>query len=71
MARTTNVLLIPAVDQDNVFDVLELSKMHGLKKLEDRCVQVIAYNLRSLATRPQLRDVIIQEASQTIQRGDI
>ena len=71
MAQTTNVLLIPGVDQDNVFDMLELSKMHGLEKLEDRCVQVIAYNLRSLATRPELRDVIIEEASQIIQGGDI
>jgi ankyrin repeat/BTB/POZ domain-containing protein 1 len=71
MAYTTNVALIPGVDEDNVFDMLELSKIHGLEKLEDRCVEVIAYNLRSLAKRPELRDVIIEEASQIIQGGDI
>jgi hypothetical protein len=58
--------LVPEVDQDNGFDMLELSKMHGLERLEGRSVQVLS----SLATRPELRVVIIEEARRIVQGVD-
>ena len=71
ISYTTNTILIPAVDEENVFDLFQLSKMHSLDKLEDKCVQVMAWNLESLASRYEMHDIIVQEASQIIQGGDI
>jgi hypothetical protein len=71
VAYTTNTLLIPAVDVDSVFDMLELSKSHGLDKLEDRCVEVMAANLETVVYESDFRAILVREASEIAQSGDI
>jgi hypothetical protein len=71
VAYTTNTVLIPAVDSDNVFDMLELARIHSLERLEDRCVHVLAWNLMLFATHPRLVEVLAKDALEIVQTGDV
>jgi Ankyrin repeats (3 copies)/BTB/POZ domain len=69
-----NTFLIPAVDTDNVFDMLNLAKLHGLDRLERLCVEMIGTNLESLVVvhrRPEFQQLLREEVTETIQGGDV
>jgi ankyrin repeat/BTB/POZ domain-containing protein 1 len=69
--HVANTVLVPEVDPDCVFEMLDLARMYGFERLEDQCVQVIGSYLRELAHRPELRAVLAEEAAGIVQSGDI
>jgi hypothetical protein len=71
VSYTTNTVLIPAVDVENVFDMLELSRDHNLDKLEDTCVKVMAANLETVAYQAEFQSLLHREASEIVQSGDV
>jgi hypothetical protein len=66
-----NTCLIPAVHNDNVFDMLTLAKLHGLERLERACLEVIGTNLESLVHRPEFHQLVRQEVTDITQGGDV
>jgi hypothetical protein len=69
--HVANTVLVPEVDPDCVFEMLNLARMYGFERLEDQCVQVIGSYLQELARRPELRAVLAEEAAGIVQSGDI
>lgn len=69
--HTANTVLMPAVNAENVFEMLSLARIHGLDRFEDKCVEVLAFNLETLADSPMLQHVLKEEISQTEQKGDV
>eukprot|EP00978_Attheya_sp_CCMP212_P032730 scaffold129080_cov44-Attheya_sp.AAC.5 len=70
-AYAANAVLIPAVDVGNVFGMLQLSKIHGLERLENRCVQVLAVEFESVAACTELRTLLAKESAEIVQKGDV
>jgi hypothetical protein len=69
--HVANTVLVPAVDPDCVWEMLDLARVYGFERLEDQCVQVIGSYLPELAHRPELRAVLAEEAAGIVQGGDI
>lgn len=70
-AHVANTVLVPAVNVDNVFSMLELAYMYQVTKLEDTCVEVFALHLHNLAECVDFQNVIAKEVAKTQQKGDI
>jgi hypothetical protein len=68
---TSQTALIPALTSENVFDMLLLSRLHNLERLEEKCVEVIALSLPWLADSEELQQVLREEIRQTSQKGDV
>lgn len=69
--HVANIVLVPEVDPECVFEMLDLARMYGFERLEDQCVQIIGSYLQELANRPELRAVLAEEAAEIVQSGDI
>ncbi|KAL7573712.1 hypothetical protein ACA910_007752 [Epithemia clementina (nom. ined.)] len=71
-AYVTNTVLIPAVDTENVFEMISLARMYDkLDRLEDKCVEVIGIHFEELKDSTALRSLLATEAAGIVQGGDI
>jgi hypothetical protein len=64
---TANTALVPSVDVDNVFDMLELALAYNLERLETKCVEVISFNLELVHDSTELQQVFLKEIAVTAQ----
>jgi ankyrin repeat/BTB/POZ domain-containing protein 1 len=69
--HVANTVLVPEVDPDCIFEMLDLARIYGFERLEDQCIQVIGSYLQELAHRPELRAVLAEEVAGIVQSGDI
>jgi len=69
--HTANTVLIPAVNTDNVFGMLDLALAYNLTRLEDKCVDIFAMELDALAPTQDFKNVIAREVAGTKQSGDV
>jgi ankyrin repeat/BTB/POZ domain-containing protein 1 len=71
IAYVSNTVLQPSVDTQNVLELLELSRILSLDRLEARCVEVVVRDLDVLAHDPRLLEFLANDASTITQTGDI
>lgn len=69
--HAANVVLVPAVNAENVFEMLDLALAYNLSKLEDKCVDVFAIELDTLVHKEEFKNMIAREVANTKQLGDI
>jgi hypothetical protein len=63
--------LIPAVDEENVLEMMSLAKWHCLERLENKCTEVIGCCLKSLGHMAEFLHLLRKELVDTIQGGDV
>lgn len=77
-----SAMVVPSVDATNVFDALELAKLHADTRLEERCARIIAANIQKaadkkqskngdIAWRKRLLEALQQEMTETKQGGNV
>ena len=69
--HAVSACLIPAVDEDNVLEMMSLAKRHFLERLENKCTEVIGRCLKSLGHTAEFLHLLREELADTVQGGDV
>jgi hypothetical protein len=69
--HAVSACLIPAVDEDNVLEMMSLAKQHCLEQLENKCTKVIDCCLKSLGHTAEFLHLLHEELADTVQSGDV
>lgn len=57
-------LVTQRLNEENVFDLLNLARLYDLKKLEFTCVSFLAANLLEIRNSEKLKEIILKDAAQ-------
>jgi hypothetical protein len=67
--HAVSACLIPAVDEDNVLEMMSLAKCHSLEQVENKCTEVIGCCQKSRGHTAEFLHLLCKELADTVQGG--